>query len=100
MASGLYLAINYQMLGSPWLEQKLLLVLCIVVPLEIADIALGNWLAAKVTKKLYAGNKTASWERRCLSLYHGAFTKLALAVLPLTLLVIMYLATSKTAISF
>ena len=98
LTSGFYLAHTYHFFGSPWLTQKLAIVLLIIVPLEVVDIILGNWLASTASKKAYAGIVLTSWERRGLEIYHGAFTKIALLVLPIAVLLILYLATSKTAI--
>lgn len=98
LASGFYLAHVYHFFGSPWLTQKLTMVLLIIVPLEVVDIILGNWLASTASKKAYAGTALRSWERRGLEIYHGAFTKIALLVLPITVLLILYLATSKAGI--
>lgn len=96
LATGLLMAIHFQMMGSDWLNQKLYLVFLVVVPLELADIALGNWIVSSASKKLYAGKPLKGWERAGLSIYHGIFTKIALLVIPLSVLAIMYLAISKT----
>lgn len=95
LATGFLLAFQYELLGSPWLTQKLYIVFLIVVPLEIADVFLGNWVASAASKKLYSAEPVKSWQRYGLDVYHGIFTKIALLVMPLSVLAIMYLATSK-----
>ena len=80
---------------SPWLQQKLLVVGLVIVPLEIVDIFLGNWLAAKASKSVHLGIASAQ-QRRWLALYHGPFTKLALLTIPVSVVIVMYLAVSKT----
>ena len=95
LVSGFLMAVKYDLLGAVWLTQKLHIVLLLVVPLEIADIFLGNWVASRASKKLYSGKALKSWERRGLEIYHGVFTKIALVVIPIAVLLIMYLATGK-----
>lgn len=94
LASGFLMAHTAGWFASPWLSQKLMIVGAIIIPLEIIDIVLGNWLAAKASAKLSLG--TASPKQvRWLALYHGPFTKLALFVIPTTVVLVMYLAVSK-----
>ena len=98
IASGVYLAVAFNMLSGDWLKQKLLIIGIIVVPLEILDVLLGNWLANTASKKLYAGGVPSHWEKRGLKIYHGIFTKIAILVMPLCVFAIMYLATTKSAL--
>lgn len=98
LVTGFLMATQYGLMGTEWVRQKLAIVLLVVVPLEIVDVILGNWVASTASSKLYAGKPLSPWEKRGLSLYHGAFTKVALLVIPLSVLIIMYLATSKAAL--
>ena len=81
--------------ASSWLQQKLYIVGLVIIPLEVVDILLGNWLAAKASKKFYTGLDLTAAEARWLRIYHGPFTKLALLTIPLSVLTVMYLAVSK-----
>lgn len=96
VSTGFLLALEFGFLGAEWLTQKILLVCLVVIPLEILDILLGNWIASSASKKLYAGKPLKHWEQKGLDIYHGIFTKAALIIIPLSVLLIMYLATSKT----
>jgi len=98
LGTGFTLAYRYQLWGAEWLSQKLFLVLMVIVPLELIDIVLGNWIARQAATKLYQGKVLRSWERRGLVFYHGIFTKLALVVIPISVIVIMYLAISKVGL--
>lgn len=98
LATGFLMAFKYNLFEAAWLTQKIYVVFLVVVPLEIADILLGNWVADRASKKLYAGKALRSWERYGLDIYHGAFTRVALVVIPLSVLIIMYLATSKAGL--
>lgn len=95
LATGLLMAVRYPWMGADWLNQKLYLVFLVLVPLEIVDIALGNWIASSASRKLYAGKPLKRWERNGLALYHGLFTKIAMVVVPLSVMAIMYLAVGK-----
>jgi hypothetical protein len=95
LATGFLMALKYDLMESVWLNQKIFIVFLVVVPLEVADVLLGNWIASTASKKLYAGEPLKNWERYGLEAYHGIFTKIALIVIPLSVLAIMYLATSK-----
>ncbi|MDO3387166.1 hypothetical protein QWI17_15065 [Gilvimarinus sp. SDUM040013] len=95
LATGFYMALDYGWLGAEWLSQKLTIVMLVIVPLEVVDVVLGNWLANSATKKLYAGAVLKPWEQVGLRLYHGAFTKLALLIMPLAVIAVMYLAIGK-----
>lgn len=73
--------------------------LLVIIRFEIVDVFLGNWVAGKASKKLYAGDKLQNWEQRSLEIYHGIFTKIALVIIPSSVLMIMYLAISKAGLS-
>lgn len=101
LASGLYMATigGWLQAESPWLIQKLWVIGLIIIPLEVVDIVLGNWLAAQATKTKYAGMRISQRQQRWLEIYHGPFTKLAIVVIPLSVLWVMFLAISKTPLS-
>ena len=96
LISGFTLAIKYQLLDAPWLNQKLHIVLFAVLPLELIDIVLGNWLAKRASNNYFSGVALTPLEHRILQLYHGAFTKAALVTIPVTVVLIMVLAIGKT----
>lgn len=98
LATGFTLVYRYQLFGPQWLDQKLVIVLLVIVPLEIVDVLLGNWVASQASGKLHAGKPLKSWETRGLALYHGTFTRIALMVIPVSVLAIMYLAISKAGL--
>lgn len=98
LITGFILAFRYGFLNSGWLNQKLIIVLFIIVPLEIIDVLLGNWVASQASRKLYAGQSISRWEQSGLEIYHGAFTKTALVIIPISVVVIMYLAMSKSVL--
>lgn len=79
-----------------WLTQKLWLVLLLLVPLEIVDIWLGNILLMRWHRQF---GETTHWPpsaTRWLVFYHGAFTRLAMLMLPVAVASILWLAVSKT----
>lgn len=80
---------------TPWLQQKLWLVLLVIVPLEIVDIWLGNWQAKRIVELRSLGHPLSARQEQLLHFYHQGFTKLALFVMPATILLIMWLAVSK-----
>ena len=65
------------------------------MPLEIVDVLLGNWKAKHWVERRANGLTLSATEQRLLQFYHGTFTKLALLLLPVTVLLIMVLAVSK-----
>lgn len=95
LLSGAAMAFHYGFIAMPWLQQKLWLVLLLIVPLEIVDIWLGNWKVKKLTEKRSSGTSLSQREQAMINFYHKGFTNLALVTLPLTVLVIMWLAVSK-----
>ena len=96
LATGLYMAMMAGWFATTWVHQKLLIIGLIIIPLEVVDIVLGNWLAAKASRNLYNGQKLSRREQRWLVIYHGPFTKLAIVIIPLSVILIMYLAVSKS----
>jgi uncharacterized membrane protein len=98
LATGLILGFHYGWAGTDWFKQKLFIVLVLIVPLELVDIALGNWLAANAAKKRYAGQPLQRLDRLALDVYHGVFTKIALVIIPLSVMTVMFLAISKVSL--
>ena len=98
IASGVALALRFGFWGQEWLNAKLLIVGVIIVPLEIVDVLLGNWLAAKASEKYFSGKNLSAFEQRCLTIYHGLFTKIALLIIPLSVVAVMFIAISKMSI--
>ena len=96
LASGATLAYRYNLWASPWLEQKLFIVGLIVIPLEIIDVILGNWLCARAERRLYQGREVLPRQRAWLKVYHGVFTRAAIVIIPTSVLAIMWLAVSKS----
>ena len=98
LVTGSTLAYHYNWFGSEWLTQKLYIIFLIIVPLEIIDIIWGNWLASKASRDLYSGKILKPWQQQALNLYHGLFTKFALIIIPVTVLMVMYLAIGKSGL--
>ncbi|WP_127026143.1 DUF2269 family protein [Rheinheimera mangrovi] len=95
LMSGAWMAFGYGWIDMPWLQNKLLLVLLLIVPLEIVDIWLGNWKVQQLIKKRSLGEALTSRQQNLIQFYHKGFTNLALLTLPVTVLAIMWLAVSK-----
>ncbi|GAB1255607.1 hypothetical protein NBRC116494_01090 [Aurantivibrio plasticivorans] len=98
IGSGTLLALNFDFWGSEWLQQKLLILLIAIIPLEIIDIYLGNWVAMKASSKIANNIDPTSWEKKGLSIYHGIFTKIALSIIPVAVTGIIFLAAGKSPI--
>tara|TARA_B100002049_G_C16005884_1_gene343628 strand:- start:128 stop:610 length:483 start_codon:yes stop_codon:yes gene_type:complete len=98
LISGFSMAFQANWFSSPWLHQKLFILALVIVPLEIIDIALGNWLAMKASAKKYSGYKLTFRQEKWIRIYHGPFTKLALATMPISVFGVIYLAVSKAPI--
>ncbi|HBN87651.1 MAG TPA: DUF2269 domain-containing protein, partial [Rheinheimera sp.] len=95
LLSGAAMAFMYGFIAMPWLQQKLWLVLLIIVPLEIIDIWLGNWKVKRLIAARSAGTTLTPRQQALVQFYHKAFTNLVLVTLPATVLIIMWLAVSK-----
>ncbi len=95
LATGLGLARfhGFPQTTADWLGDKLLLVACILIPLEVVDMALSHWL---VPARLGVAGARAN--DPVLSWYHHRFTPLALLLVPPTLLLVLWLAVSKAAL--
>lgn len=95
LISGTWMAFGYGWIDMPWLQNKLWLVLLLIIPLEIVDIWLGNWKVQQLIKQRALGVELTSTQQGFIQFYHKGFTHLALLTLPVTVLVIMWLAVSK-----
>lgn len=96
LTSGIAMAHSTDMWQTPWLHTKLSLLLLIIIPMEIIDIIIGNWLVKKFTEQKLRDLTLTNTQERLVEFYHGTFTYLAIAILPITVLAIMWLAVSKT----
>jgi len=95
LVTGAWMALGYGWLDMPWLQNKLLLLGLLIVPLELVDIWLGNWKVNKLVSRRSAGLELSAREQALVRFYHQGFTWFAIAVLPPTVLVMMWLAVSK-----
>ena len=89
LLSGAIMATLYQAWGMPWLTLKLAIVFAIIVPLEIVDIYIGNIYLPKY----FSIEHPSGIER----FYHGAFTKLAMVIIPTSVIAVFAIATTKLA---
>jgi hypothetical protein len=84
-------------LGMTWLRLKLLLVLAVIIPIEIADM----WFSHRRLPEMFATRRPDApytrEELRLLTLYHYRFTPIALPLLLATIITIMWLALAKPA---
>ncbi|WP_317930886.1 DUF2269 family protein [Halioxenophilus sp. WMMB6] len=96
LASGVGMAVMAGWFGSGWLSVKLAIVGAVILPLEVVDIWLGNWQIYRIIGRQNRGLAITAGEAKWLAIYHGPFTKIALLLLPATVLVIMWLAVSKS----
>lgn len=95
LGSGVWMAANYSWFESPWLQQKLKLVFWGLLPLELLDILLANYLLPRYSKMQAEGAELEGWQVRLIGFYHGPFTYIAIVLIPCLTLAIMYLASSK-----
>lgn len=94
IASGLGMACLVYGFNQPWLQWKLLIIVFLIVPLEILDIWYGNIKLPQIFSHLNeAGYDTA--QTRTLHIYHAYVTRTAIAVIPISVLVIMWLVIAK-----
>jgi len=69
----------------------------VLIPLEVVDVWLANFKLTKIVPKVIAG--TASDKERALyQFYHGVFTRVALVVVPVSVLGVMWLVVGKVGI--
>ncbi len=81
-------------LQLPWLQWKLLLVLGLVIPLEIADIWYGNIRLPRIFAR-FNEQGYDSQQTRILRIYHRYITGAALVIIPVTVALIMWLVIAK-----
>lgn len=83
---------------QPWLQWKLFIILCLIIPLEALDIWYGNIKLGKLFSKKAIVSYTAE-ETRLLNFYHRYITSGAIIILPVVLLAILWLVVAKPALS-
>ncbi|MBB6521244.1 DUF2269 domain-containing protein [Pseudoteredinibacter isoporae] len=98
LGSGLWMASEYSLWSAPWLQQKLILVFAVLLPIELLDIILANVLLPHIHQRQYEGETLKPWQRAMQNFYHGPFTNFAVFVIPILTLSIMYLAVGKQAL--
>ena len=76
--------------GQPWVTTKLIIISAIIIPEEIVDIYIGNF---KLPKLISEKGKS-----KLEHFYHGVFTKMAVILLPPSVLAIFILAVTKQAL--
>lgn len=94
LASGAGMAALVFGTGQAWLQWKLLIILLAIIPLEIADIWYGNIKLPLIFSQLNTQgyDKLSSTQ---LHIYHVYVTRLAIAVIPISVLAIMWLVIAK-----
>lgn len=94
IASGIGMAILVFGFNQPWLQWKLLIILLLIIPLEILDIWYGNIKLPQIFSRLnQAGYDTK--QTRILHIYHAYVTRIAIAIIPVSVLAIMWLVIAK-----
>lgn len=94
LASGIGMAALVFGIDQPWLQWKLLIILLVIIPLEIADIWYGNIKLPPIFSQLNTqGYDKLSATR--LHIYHVYVTRIAIAVIPVSVLAIMWLVIAK-----
>lgn len=94
LASGIGMATLVFGFDQPWLQWKLLIILLVIIPLEIADIWYGNIKLPQIFSQL----NTQGYDRLSstrLHIYHVYITRTAIAVIPASVLTIMWLVLAK-----
>lgn len=94
IASGIGMACLVFGFNQPWLQWKLLIILFLIVPLEILDIWYGNIKLPQIFLRFNdAGYDTT--QTKTLHIYHAYVTRTAIAVIPISVLAIMWLVIAK-----
>lgn len=94
IGSGLGMAYLVFGFDQPWLQWKLLIILLFVLPLEILDIWYGNIKLPQIFARFNeAGYDPA--QTRTLHIYHVYVTRAAIAIIPASVLAIMWLVIVK-----
>lgn len=98
LASGVGMAALVFGFQQAWLQWKLLIILLAIIPLEIADIWYGNIKLPAIFSKLNSQGYGAP-ATKTLHIYHTYVTRIAIAVIPLSVLTIMWLVIAKPSLS-
>lgn len=96
LASGGALAAVQGWFGQSWLTAKLVVVVCIIVPMEATDIWLGHVRLPALFRQRHPSRPYSREESGLLAFYHGRFTGLALWTMPAAVTAVLWLAVSKT----
>lgn len=98
IASGIGMAILIFGFNQPWLQWKLVIILLLIIPLEILDIWYGNIKLPQIFSRLNeAGYDTK--QTRTLHIYHAYVTRIAIAIIPISVLAIMWLVIAKPSLA-
>ncbi|MFC3116241.1 DUF2269 family protein [Cellvibrio fontiphilus] len=98
IASGIAMATLVFGFNQPWLQWKLLIILLLIIPLEILDIWYGNIKLPQIFSHLNeAGYDTK--QTRTLRIYHTYVTRIAIAIIPVSVLGIMWLVIAKPTLA-
>ncbi len=94
LASGIGMACLIYSFGPAWIQWKLMIILLVIIPLEIADIWIGNIKLPTIFSQFNQNgyNTTAI---TTLRIYHQYVTYIAIALIPISVLTIMWLVIAK-----
>lgn len=98
LSTGVLQAIQYSMFEMVWLQQKVLVIMFLIIPLELIDIWLGNWKVRRLIEQRNSGRELSTGEYSLIRFYHKEFTYVSLALIPISVALIMWLAISKSPI--
>jgi len=94
LATGAAMVALVYNLQMPWLQWKLLLIIILIVPLEIADIWYGNIKLPQVFTKENVSSYS-NQDARLLHIYHSYITSTAIVIIPVGVALIMWLVIAK-----
>lgn len=94
IGSGIGMAVLLFGFNQPWLQWKLLLIFLLIIPLEILDIWYGNIKLPQIFSHLNEAGYDVK-QTRTLHIYHAYVTRTAIAVIPISVLAIMWLVIAK-----
>jgi uncharacterized membrane protein len=83
--------------NQPWLQWKLLIILLLVVPLEILDLWYGNIKLAQIFSRFNEAGYNMQ-QTKTLHIYHVRVTRTAIAIIPISVLAIMWLVIAKPGV--
>ena len=98
IGSGLSMAYLVFGFDQPWLQWKLLIILLFVLPLEILDIWYGNIKLPQIFARFNEAGYDPT-QTRTLHIYHVYVTRAAIAIIPASVLAIMWLVIAKPNLS-